>query len=110
MTKFIEAARFDDLPPGTGTCVTVAGRRVALFNVDGAIYAMEDSCLHQGESLGMGKVAGRVVTCSGHGRRYKITTGQTLHLTDHTIPTYAVKVVDGKIMVSLADRSKKDQP
>lgn len=103
MHDFIEAARFDELPPGTGTCVTIAGREVALFNVDGAIYAMEDRCLHQGLSLGTSKMEGKVVTCRGHGRRYKVTTGKTLHVPDCGVATYPVKVMDGKIMVAVGE-------
>ena len=52
MTEFIEVARLDQVPAGTGNCFTVAGKDVALFNVDGAIYAMEDSCLAQGIVVG----------------------------------------------------------
>jgi 3-phenylpropionate/trans-cinnamate dioxygenase ferredoxin subunit len=103
MANFIEAARFDELPPGTGTCVTVAGREVALFNIEGAIYAMEDRCLHQGLSLGTSKIEGNVVTCRGHGRRYKVTTGKTLHVPDCGVATYPVKVMDGKIMVAVGE-------
>jgi nitrite reductase/ring-hydroxylating ferredoxin subunit len=101
MADFIEAARLNELPPGTGTCVTVAGKDVALFNVEGAIYAMEDSCLHQGLSLGTSKLEGKVVTCRGHGWRYNVTTGKTLHVPDYGMATYPVKVVDGKIMVAI---------
>jgi nitrite reductase/ring-hydroxylating ferredoxin subunit len=102
MADFIEAARLDELPPGRGTCVTIAGKDVALFNVEGAIYAMEDSCLHQGLSLGTSKLDGKVVTCRGHGWRYDVTTGKTLHVPDYGVVTYAVKVVDGKIMVAIS--------
>jgi len=102
MADFIEAARLDELPPGTGTCVTVAGKDIALFNVEGAIYAMEDSCLHQGLSLGTSKLEGKVVTCRGHGWRYTVTTGKTLHVPDYGVATYPVKVVDGEIMVAIS--------
>jgi nitrite reductase/ring-hydroxylating ferredoxin subunit len=102
MTDFIEAARLDELPPGTGTCVTVAGKDIALFNVEGTIYAMEDSCLHQGLSLGTSKLEGNVVTCRGHGWRYNVTTGKTLHVLDYGVATYPVKVVDGKIIVAVS--------
>jgi nitrite reductase/ring-hydroxylating ferredoxin subunit len=102
MGDFIEAAPLDELPPGTGTCVTVAGKDVALFNVEGAIYAMEDSCLHQGLSLGTSKLEGNIVTCRGHGWRYNVTTGKTLHVLDYGVATYPVKVVDGKIMVAVS--------
>ena len=75
MTEFIEVARLDQVPVGTGNCFTVAGKDVALFNVDGAIYAMEDSCQHKGSSLGAGQLDGKVVTCRAHGWRYDVTTG-----------------------------------
>jgi nitrite reductase/ring-hydroxylating ferredoxin subunit len=101
MANFTEAARLDDIPPGKGICVTVEGKDIALFNVEGTIYAMEDSCLHQGLSLGTSMLEGKVVTCRGHGWRYNVTTGKTLHVPDYGVATYPVKIVDGKIMVAL---------
>jgi nitrite reductase/ring-hydroxylating ferredoxin subunit len=102
MADFIEVAGVDELPPGTGTTVNVAGKDVALFNVDGTIYAMEDACLHQAMSLGGSKPEGKVVTCRAHGWRYDVTTGCTLHVKDYGVATYPVKIVDGKIMVAVA--------
>ena len=52
MAEFIEVARLDELPPGRGTVVTIADKDVALFNVEGTVYAMANACLHQGQSLG----------------------------------------------------------
>ena len=101
MAEFIEALRLDEIPPGRGTSVTVSGKQIALFNVDGTIYAMDDACLHHGQSLGTSKLDGKVVTCRGHGWRYNVTTGNTLHVPDYGVATYPVKVVDGKIMVAL---------
>jgi 3-phenylpropionate/trans-cinnamate dioxygenase ferredoxin subunit len=100
MAEFIEVLREEELPPGRGTCVTVAGKDIALFNVDGSIYAMEDSCLHQGSSLGNSVLEGKVVTCRGHGWRYDVTTGGTLHVPDYGVRTFPVKVVDGRILVA----------
>ena len=99
MTNFVEALRLEELPPGRGTCVTIAGKDVALFNVDGTIYAMEDSCLHQGLALGNSELVGKVVTCRGHGWRYDVTTGNTLHVPDYGVTTFAVKVEEGKVFV-----------
>jgi 3-phenylpropionate/trans-cinnamate dioxygenase ferredoxin subunit len=104
MTEFIEAARSDELPPGRGMSVTVAGRDVALFNVEGTIYAIDDSCLHQGSSLGMSELRGKVVTCRGHGWRYDVTTGGILHAPGVGVDTYPVQVVDGKIIVAIGER------
>ena len=103
MAEFVEVMRLEELPPGRGTTVTVGGKDVALFNVDGTIYAMEDSCLHQGLSLGTSKLEGKVVTCRGHGWRYDVTTGCTLHVKDYGVATYPVKLVEGKIMISVSE-------
>jgi 3-phenylpropionate/trans-cinnamate dioxygenase ferredoxin component len=64
MAEFIEAASQEEVPPGTGTTVTVAGKQLALFNVNGTVYATDDKCPHAGASLGWGgKLEGTVVTC-----------------------------------------------
>ena len=60
MADFVEAAQLDQLAPGQGMTVTVGGKNVALFNVDGTVYAMEYACLHAGASLGMGILEGKV--------------------------------------------------
>jgi 3-phenylpropionate/trans-cinnamate dioxygenase ferredoxin subunit len=51
--------------------------------------------------LGTGKLEGKVVTCCGHGWRYDVTTGCTLHVKDYGVATYPVKILDGKIMVGV---------
>jgi 3-phenylpropionate/trans-cinnamate dioxygenase ferredoxin subunit len=105
VAEFVKAARLDELPVGQGTVVTIASKDVALFNVDGTVYAMENACLHQGGSLGFSPLDGCVVTCRAHGWRYDVTTGNTLHVPDYGVQTYPVKVVDGTIMIALATPS-----
>jgi nitrite reductase/ring-hydroxylating ferredoxin subunit len=102
MAEFIEAARLDQVPPGSGTTATVAGKDLALFNVEGTIYAIDDSCLHQAASLGSGKLEGKVVTCRAHGWKYDVTTGGLLHVPDYGVTCYPVKVVDGKILIAVS--------
>jgi 3-phenylpropionate/trans-cinnamate dioxygenase ferredoxin subunit len=105
MAEYIEAGLVEKIPPGKGTTVTLAGKEIALFNVDGTIYPMDDSCLHQGMSLGNSKLGGKIVTCRGHGWRYDVTTGNILHVLDFGVRAYPVKVVDGKILVAVAPKS-----
>jgi len=102
MTEFIEVARLEQVPPGTGATFTVADKQVAIFNVGGTIYAMADGCLHQGSSLGSGKLEGKIVTCRSHGWRYDVTAGNTLHVPDYGVASYATKVVEDKILVCLS--------
>lgn len=101
MPEFVEAARLDQILPGSGTTATVGGKEIALFNVEGTIYAIDDSCLHHGAWLGSGKLEGKVVTCRAHGWKYNVMTGETLHVPDYGVSSYPVKVVDGKILVAV---------
>src|SRR5271156_629803 len=102
MADFIEATELSKVPPGTGTTVTIAGKEVALFNVDGTIHATDDGCLHHGASLGASKLEGKIVTCRAHGWKYDVTTGCVAHVPDYGVKSYPVKVVDGKIMVAVS--------
>ncbi|MFZ1888515.1 MAG: Rieske 2Fe-2S domain-containing protein [Candidatus Binataceae bacterium] len=100
MANFVEGARLDQIPPGTSTVARIADKDVALFNVDGNIYAIADSCPHAGASLGAGKLSGTIVTCRAHGLRYDVTTGQVT-TGGFGVAVYLVKVVDGKIMIAV---------
>jgi 3-phenylpropionate/trans-cinnamate dioxygenase ferredoxin component len=98
---FVEAARLDQIPPGKGTSVKVGGKDVALFNVDGTIYAMDDACPHAGASLGTGKLGGNIVTCRVHGMKFDVTTGCFAGGSDFGVAAYPVKVEDGKVLVAV---------
>ena len=54
MVKSIKVAQVGDLAPGSGTTVDVEGQRIALFNVQGTFYAIDDMCPHSGGPLGEG--------------------------------------------------------
>ena len=101
MADFIEVARMDQIPPGTRTMVTTSGKDIALFNVDGHIYAIADTCAHQGSSLAQGKLDGKVVTCRSHGWRYDVTTGYLTSSPGFGVTSYPVEVVEGKIMLAI---------
>ena len=101
MSEFVEVAQLDQIPPGTSSFAQVGDKRVALFNVDGQIYAISDICAHAGQSLAHGKFAGKVVTCRAHGWRYDVTTGNLTTVADFGVPSYPVQVVEGKILVAI---------
>ncbi|MBI2461390.1 MAG: Rieske 2Fe-2S domain-containing protein, partial [Candidatus Rokubacteria bacterium] len=75
MGKLAKVAEIADLAPGQGRVVEVEGKAIALFNVDGAFYAIDNTCLHRGGPLGEGELDGAVVTCPWHGWCYDVTTG-----------------------------------
>lgn len=102
MAEFVTVAKASDLAPGQSMCVIVKGRRVALFNVEGTVYAINDTCSHAEASLSEGEFHGEVVVCPRHGARFNVKTGAALSLPAWApVDTYQVKVEDGEIKVSL---------
>lgn len=100
MAEFVRVAAASDVPPGGATVVELDGRRIAVFNVDGAYYAIDDTCTHEEASLSAGGCNGEIVTCPKHGSRFNVRTGRVLSL-PAVVPvnTYPVKVDDGQILV-----------
>jgi nitrite reductase/ring-hydroxylating ferredoxin subunit len=105
MDDYLETIALSRLPVGRALAVRVAGIDVALFNVDGNIYATNDACAHAGASLGSGKLHGTIVTCRAHGFRYDVTSGHCTSIQGLKVSSYPVKIVDGKIFVALTPRS-----
>ena len=104
MADSIEVAPADRIPPGTGASFTVADKDIAVFNVNGTICAMGDTCPHAGGSLGMGKLDGKIVTCPVHGMKFDVTNGCFAGTSYFGVASYAVRVVDGKIFVAVGLR------
>ena len=102
MTKLIKIATASDLPPGQGAAFTAEGQRIALFNVDGAYYAIGDSCTHRGGALSEGDVQGTKVTCPLHGADFDLKTGAALGPpAQQGVPSYKVVVEGDDIKVEI---------
>ena len=51
MAGFVKVAKTDEMAPGQGKMVEVEGKKIALFNVEGSFYAIDDTCTHRGGPL-----------------------------------------------------------
>src|SRR6266436_5091715 len=78
MAQFIKIASTTDLAPGEAKCVEVGGKKIALFNLDGTFFAIDDTCTHRGGPLSEGEVSGEEVTCPWRGAVDNIKTGEVL--------------------------------
>ena len=76
MAKFVKVAKTSEIPDQAGKCVDVEGRTIAVFNLGGEFYAINDTCTHQGGPLSDGAVNGEEVECPWHGARFKIKSGE----------------------------------
>ncbi len=94
----MKISEINQVPCGTGKVVQVGGKTIALFNINGIFYALDNACTHRGGPLGAGKVTGTVVTCPWHGNQFDVTTGQVVTGT-HGVTTYAVHVQGDDVLI-----------
>jgi nitrite reductase/ring-hydroxylating ferredoxin subunit len=78
MAGFVKVGATGDLAHGQGKKVEAGGKKIALFNVDGTYYAIDDACTHRGGPLSEGELSGNEVTCPWHGAIFDLKTGNTL--------------------------------
>lgn len=100
---FEKAATLHDVPSGSMKTVMVKGKPIALANVDGQFFAVDDTCTHEQCSLGTeGFLDGSIITCGCHGSQFEVTTGKVLSLPAPTdVATYAVKVEGNNVFVKI---------
>jgi nitrite reductase/ring-hydroxylating ferredoxin subunit len=98
MPSFVRACAVADVAPGTGKQVTVEGKEIALFNVDGTIHAIDNECPHRGGPLAEGELEGCLVTCPWHAWQFDLTTGDSI-TDDSKVVRYDVKVEGGDVFV-----------
>jgi len=95
---FVQGARMDEILPDTCRVVTVLGRKLALFFVDGELFATDNVCPHAGGQLGEGDLEGHTVTCPFHAFKYDVRTGECLGGQTDAVETVRVKV-DGNLVL-----------
>jgi nitrite reductase (NADH) small subunit len=102
-SDFVTVARVDDVPPGSARQVTVEGRWVGVFNVEGAYHAVDNLCLHRGGPLCEGAVRGTVVTCPWHGWQFDLTTGALVQDPSVGVSRHETRLAGDEIQVRLCD-------
>lgn len=101
MSQEIAVCLADELQPGQRRLAFIDGRSIVLFNIDGTIHAIDNSCPHNGASLASGQLEGCVLRCPAHGLRFDLQTGGMPGAGGLRLTTFPVRIVDGKLLVSL---------
>jgi 3-phenylpropionate/trans-cinnamate dioxygenase ferredoxin subunit len=105
MADFVTITTTDQLKPGERIIVEIGSHWIAVFNVDGQYYAVEDRCTHDDGPLADGELYGCEIECPRHGARFDIRTGKVTAppaLVD--VPAYEVHIEGNE--VQLARQSK----
>ena len=98
--EVVTVGRVEDVPPGRGATVELNdGRELALYNVGGQFYAIDNFCPHKGAPLADGNLYGPSVECDWHGWRFDLSTGACLNRPASPIEAYEVRIEDGWIKI-----------
>jgi nitrite reductase/ring-hydroxylating ferredoxin subunit len=100
---FARLFALSELPPGSAKMESVGDYDIAIFNVDGKLFAIDDVCPHFGTSLFEGRVEDEIVICPSHGWRFNLSDGK-MNPGRRSVPVFDVRVEDGDIYVSREPR------
>ncbi|MFQ5994435.1 MAG: Rieske (2Fe-2S) protein [Acidiferrobacterales bacterium] len=100
MSDWVDVAAVTEFPQGTSRVVDVDGALIAVFNLDGEYFAIEDLCTHDGGELASGAVEGEEIICPRHAARFNIKTGDvTAPPAYEPVATFPTRVHAGKVQV-----------
>ena len=99
MSSYVTIAKISDIPKGRGKTFTVKGKRIAIFNDGGKMYALDNACAHALGPLGRGRVKNGLVVCPVHGYAYDVKTGDCQTDPRLRVKSYEVVVEGEQIQV-----------
>lgn len=101
MPEFVKAAKVGDLQPGQTKVIEAGGKTLALCNVDGTYYALDNTCVHRGGPLGEGSLEGTTLTCPWHGWGYDVTSGTSTVNPAAKVSCFEIKLDGDDILVGV---------
>lgn len=101
MARAVTVGKSEDVPEGGARAFEAAGRKVAVFRLQGALHAMEGVCPHRGGPLGEATVESGVAVCPWHGWQFEVRTGRCLNLPGGGQTCFPVREADGSIVVEV---------
>ena len=91
-----------DVPPGSVRVFQVNGRSIALANLDGSFYAVDNLCTHDNGPLGEGTLWNGTIECPRHGARFDVKTGAVKALPAvRPVRTYPVRLDGDEVSVDV---------
>jgi nitrite reductase/ring-hydroxylating ferredoxin subunit len=105
--KLIKIAEVAQLPPGSRKLCAVEERRVALFNLNGTIHAIDNHCTHRDGPVAAGELKDAVITCPCHGWRFNVTSGRCLEAGGTPLRLYPVIIEGNDILIDVTTSSSE---
>jgi 3-phenylpropionate/trans-cinnamate dioxygenase ferredoxin component len=102
--RYVRVGKASDVPSGRAEVFDVEDRKIAVFRLEDAFYAIEDICTHDGGPLAEGEIEDDQVICPRHGARFNIKTGLALTMPAVTpVESYPVRVEGNELYIGLPD-------
>ncbi len=104
MARYVTVAKTSEIGPGDREVFDLEEHYIAVFNVDGTYYAIEDVCTHDDGPLADGELYGFAIECPRHGARFDIRTGAVLSMPAVIpVPRYEVRVEGAEIQIGFEE-------
>ncbi len=101
-TNWVDAAALDDVPADDVIGIVVEGRPVALYGVNGEVFATDNTCSHGQAELCDGFLEGYEIECPMHQGRFDIRTGQPACApVTEAIRSHPVKIEGGRVFLAI---------
>ena len=110
MADLIPVTKASDIQPGEARTFLVRRREIAVFNVNGQFYAIDNLCPHQGGPLVAGQVKGLVITCPWHFWQFNLETGISSVNPSICVQSYPVTVENGELKIEKREGRKSSGP
>jgi 3-phenylpropionate/trans-cinnamate dioxygenase ferredoxin subunit len=107
MSNDLSVCTVDELPPGGRRLAFAGGRSIVLFNIEGTVHAIENSCPHNGASLASGKLDGHIIQCPAHGLRFDLVTGCMPGAGGMCLTKLPVDVRDDRLVLTINDQAQR---
>ena len=105
MSRHIPIAPVEELCPGQRKLVFVDGASIVAFNIEGKVFAVDNSCPHNGASLASGQLDGHVLRCPAHGMRFDLRDGVESKVAGLCPKKFPVQEQDGQFVLQVDEPS-----
>ena len=100
MSDWVDVEAVDAIAPGTSMVVDVDDVMIAVFNIDGEFFAIEDICSHDGGEIASGCLIGEEIECPRHGARFNVKTGAVTRAPAYEdLETFEVRIHNHTVQV-----------
>ena len=101
MPRYLAVGWIHEISPGRPKVIREGDLQIAVFNLGGVFYAIDNICPHSGGPLAKGVLQGEVLECPWHGWQFNIKTGLSPIIPEACVKTYPIHVKRGQVLIDL---------